>query len=359
MRRQFLAGAPASTLPEVVDRLCGVQAQVPSSAEVAVRVRLGGSDPGLVDRALASGDVVRTWAMRGALHLLTPAIGPAALAVMAAGRGWERPSWVRYFGASPTIVERLREVVHEALEGGPLTRTELMAVVAGVPVLRDLGGGLGSSWGTLLKPLAWQGTLCLGPRRGDGTTFTRPDLVCPGWPGPPPLEVAGPTVVAAYLGAYGPATQAGFGDWLARGWFSLRRVGDWFAALGERLVAVEIEGERRFVLVEHLDELAAAEPSGDVVFAPGFDQYVLGAGTADGRIVPPARRRAVSRPGGWIAPVVLWGGVVAGTWALRGRRLAVDWFAEAGDPPKGALGAGVERLAAVLGRALDPVVSIV
>lgn len=184
-------------------------------------------------------------------------------------------------------------------------------------------------------------------------------MACPGWPGLPPLEVAGPTVVAAYLAAYGPATEAGFGDWLARGWFSLRRVRDWFAALGDRLVVVEVEGERRFVLAEDLDELATAGPSGDVVFVPGFDPYVLGAGTADGRVVPPARRDRVSRPAGWIAPVVLRGGVVAGTWALDGRRLIVEWFAEAGDVPKRAVGVGVERLAGVLGRALDPVVTIV
>lgn len=145
IRRHYLVGRPASSLGDVVDRLCGVQAQVPSSAELAVRVRLERSEPGLVERALAAGEVVRTWAMRGTLHLLTPATGPALLAVMAAGRSWERPSWERFFGASPAAIERLREVAHEALARGPLTRGELAAAVATVPELRHPGEGLASN----------------------------------------------------------------------------------------------------------------------------------------------------------------------------------------------------------------------
>ena len=46
--------------------------------------------------------------MRGTLHLLTPEDGPAFLALMASGRTWTRPSWVRYFGATPDDIDRLR-----------------------------------------------------------------------------------------------------------------------------------------------------------------------------------------------------------------------------------------------------------
>lgn len=359
MRRHFLVDVAASSVAEVVDRLSGVQAQVPSAAELAVRARLATSEPGIVDRALTAGEIIRTWAMRGTLHLLTAESGPALLAVMAAGRAWERPSWERYFGASPSAIERLREVVHGALASGPLTRAELVAAVVAEPELAHLGEGLASNWGTLLKPLAWQGTLCLGERRGNGTTFVRPDLACPRWPGLPPPEVAGSAVVAGYLAAFGPATQAGFGDWLARGWFSLRRIRDWFAALGDRVAEVEVEGERRLVLAEDLDELLGAEPVDAVAFLPGFDQYVLGAGTADSRVVPAANRSLVSRPGGWIAPVVLLGGIVAGTWEVDGCRLAVAWFSDAATPSRAAFEVGVERLAGLLGRRLEPIETVV
>src|SRR2546429_6840563 len=55
MQRHLLD--PVGTLPvtHVVRRLCGVQAQVASSAELVVRVRREASRPGEVGRALSQG----------------------------------------------------------------------------------------------------------------------------------------------------------------------------------------------------------------------------------------------------------------------------------------------------------------
>ena len=101
MQRHLLD--PIGTVPvaRVVRRLCGVQAQVASSAELAVRVRRQASRPGEVARALSQGRLIKTWAMRGTLHLLTPEEAGFFLALMASGRSWERPSWQRYFGVTP------------------------------------------------------------------------------------------------------------------------------------------------------------------------------------------------------------------------------------------------------------------
>ena len=75
MQRHLLD--PVGTLPvaDVVRRLCGVQAQVASSAELATRVRREASQPGEVGSALSEGRLIKTWAMRGTLHLLTPQEG--------------------------------------------------------------------------------------------------------------------------------------------------------------------------------------------------------------------------------------------------------------------------------------------
>jgi Uma2 family endonuclease len=42
--------------------------------------------------------------MRGTLHLLAPEDGGAFLALIAAARPWARPSWQRYFGATPQVM---------------------------------------------------------------------------------------------------------------------------------------------------------------------------------------------------------------------------------------------------------------
>ena len=93
MRRHLLDPVGELSVTDVVSRLCGVQAQVASSAELAIRTRRVNSRRGEVDRALRDGRLVKTWAMRGTLHLLPPQEAGAFLSLIASGRSWERPSW--------------------------------------------------------------------------------------------------------------------------------------------------------------------------------------------------------------------------------------------------------------------------
>jgi hypothetical protein len=356
MRRQLLDPVSDRSVADVVRRLGGVQAQVASYAELGVRARRSTSRSGDVARALRAGRVIKTWAMRGTLHLLTPEDAGAFLSLIAAGRSWERPSWQQWFGVSPREIETLREVVREALAGEPLSREQLVAAVTARRGFGHVGDALRSGWGTLLKPLAWQGDLCFGPSRGNRVTFTRPDVASSRWAGVPEPEAAAPLAIAAYLRAYGPATADAFGGWLASGRTSKRLLRGWFAELGPRLAEVDLGGERAHVLAEDLDDLVSTAPTRAVRLLPGFDAFVLGPGTDDGHVVSARRRSAVSRQSGWIAPVVVVGGVVQGTWVLAGDRVVVAWFAEAGAVRRAALEAEVKRLATIVGRTLRLVV---
>jgi len=349
MRRHMLDPIGSQPVAGVVRRLCGVQTQVASSAELAVRVRRRTSRAGDVGRALSSGRLIKTWAMRGTLHLLTPEEAGWYLSVIAAGRRWERPSWEKYFGVSPRQIEALRHVVHEALDGTVLTREELVAAVTRRRGFGHVGDALRSGWGMLLKPLAWQGDICFGPNRGTRVTFIRPEAASSRWAGVPDPDEAAPLVIASYLGAYGPATYDNFSTWLG---FGKRRLRDWFWRLGERMTEVEVDDERAFVLAEDVDELAATRPTSAVRLLPGFDQYVLGPGTGDGHVVPRARRAAVSKQSGWISPVVVARGAACGTWELDGEGVRVAWFKEAGPVPRRALDEEVSRLSSILDRDL-------
>jgi hypothetical protein len=287
--------------------------------------------------------------MRGALHLLDPRLGGAFLALIADARPWARPSWQRAFGMDELRLARLRDAVAVALDGHTLTREELIAAVAHQAGLKELADGLRSGWGTLLKPLAWQGELCHGPSRGNRVTFRRPGDASSVWTGLPDMDAAPRIAVTAYLGAHGPSTPERFGKWLAGGFFGTRRLREWFADLGDAIERVDVEGQEAWALREHVPDLAAAKPASTVRLLPGFDQWVLGPGTDDGHVTPKARRGSVSRQAGWISPVVLAGGVVAGTWELRGSSAHVSWFDESGRLPERRLQAEVQRLGGLLG----------
>ncbi len=246
----------------------------------------------------------------------------------------------------------LRPAVREALDGTTLTREELVAAVITRPGLKHIGDALRSGWGSLLKPLAWQGDLWFGPNRGTRVTFIRPEAASPRWAGVPDPDDAAPAAIVAYLGAYGPASVDGFGNWLSRGRIPKRQLRTWFDGLGDRLTEVDVDGEPAYALAEDVDELASTEPTTAVRLLPGFDQWVLGPGTDDGQVVPSARRAAVSKQSGWISPVVVVGGVVSGTWELDDDTVLVAWFAEAGKPPRKALKNEVARLSSILDRPL-------
>jgi hypothetical protein len=352
MRRQLLDPIGKASVQDVVRRLCGVQAQVASSAELAIRVRRASSRSGEVARALSDGRLIKTWAMRGTIHLLTPKDAGALLSLMASGRSWELPSWERYFGMTTKHWDALRPAAREALEGKNLTREELIAAIVARPGLGHLGDALRSGWGTLLKPLAWQGDLCFGPNRGSRVTFMRPEAASTRWAGVLEPDEAAALVIVAYLRAYGPATMANFRNWLSRGRVSARQIRTHFSALGDRLAQIEVEGDNVYVLSEDLDEIASARPTTAVRLLPGFDQYVLGPGTEDAHVLPAKRRTAVSKQSGWIAPIVVAGGVVKGTWEVDGESLRVGWFKEAGKPPRTRIEDEVERLSAIVGRRL-------
>jgi hypothetical protein len=356
MRRHLLDPIGRLPLADVVGRLCGVQAQVASSAELATRVRRETSQQGEVTRALRDGRLIKTWAMRGTLHLLKPEEAGNFLSLIAAGRSWERPSWQRYFAVTPKQIEALRGTVRAALESGPLTREELATAVSARRGYGHVGEALRSGWGTLLKPLAWQGDICFGPSQGNRVTFMRTEDASSRWTGLPDPDDAAPAAILAYFRAYGPTTIDAFTTWLGSG---KRRLRSWFGELHDRFAEVDLVGERAYALAEDLDELTAMQPTTAVRLLPGFDQYVLGPGTGDGRVVPTARRTAVSRQSGWISPVVVVGGVVRGTWEIDGNEARIAWFQEAGEPPRKALDAELARLSPILDRDVRPVIHLV
>jgi hypothetical protein len=85
MRRHLLDPVGRRSVPEVVDRLCGVQAQVASSAELAIRVRRRPRDVGRSTAPCARAPA-QDLGDAGTLHLLTPEEAGTFLSLVASGR---------------------------------------------------------------------------------------------------------------------------------------------------------------------------------------------------------------------------------------------------------------------------------
>ena len=326
LRRQYLDHrATQGEALDVVRQICGLHAQVMSSAELTLWARVEDLEPDAVQKALwEERSLVKTWAMRGTLHLL-----PASeLPIWVGAQGvlkprHHAPSWLRYFGLTREEAESLIAAIPEALADRMLTREELAQEVGRLVDSKELGGKLRQSWGALLKPAAFRGHLLFAPSIGQNVRFARPDRWLEDWQ-PVDTEEAAREVTRRYLGAYGPATREEFARWF--GTVSPARAGRLIEGLGEEVASVEIEGSQAWMLAEHLPELEATEPSGVVRLLPAFDHYVVAAPRNREAVLPEALKRRVYRSQGWLSPVLLVDGRMEGVWRheRKGGRLIVD-----------------------------------
>ena len=347
MERQLLEPVGSESVAGVVRRLGAVLSMDESLAELAVRIRRSTSRPGELAAALGDGEVIEAFAFRGSMHYLSPEEGGMYLAIRSAGRQWELPSWVEYYRLTPSDWPDFRAAVRAALSDGPLTVVELGQALTRHRAYRHLKPVFDEGAGTLIKPLSWQGDLSFGPPRDGRRTLQRLDGN-PRWRGIPDLDDAGPRAITAYFRTYGPATLDNLHYWLGNCLSAGRkRLESWFAGLGDRLVAVDVEGTVAYVVREDVDALEVTHPSEAVRFLPGHDQWVMGPGTKDAHVTPSTRRDLMTRKAN---PVIV-GGVVCGTWARKGDEITVTWLDERRRPGK-AIEREAGRLAAILDRDL-------
>jgi hypothetical protein len=233
--RQLLNPVGTGSVGDVVGRLGAIPAWPDMTPELAVGFRRTGSGPGEVARALEAGEVFKTYAFRGATHLVTPEDGGIYLALRASGRQWELPSWQEAYGLVPADWPAFREAVREAVAGEPLTRRELRTAVGRRRRFRVAAAGLTSDSDALLKSLMWQGDMCFGPVRGNEATVQGMHRIAR-WAGLPNVDDAGRRAIEAYVRVYGPTTADHvhyyFGAGLSAGRKAIR---GWLDDLSDRI----------------------------------------------------------------------------------------------------------------------------
>jgi hypothetical protein len=355
--------APSGNMLAVVSRLCGLHAQLMSSAELTVWARVEDLDRKAVQWALwVDRTLVKTWAMRGTLHLLPAGELPLWRAALSMSRRYLRAaSWQKYFGITLEELDRLTEAVATALNGRVMTRDELVQEVGRLTGSAAFGTKLGQSWGTILKPAAFAGHLCFAPSVGQRVRFTRPDtwLAAEGRPATPAVDpqAAPAAITRRFLACYGPATYYDLARWWG-GSSSVSTARQWIASLGEEVTPVEVEGVPAWMLADDARKVRRHTSDGSVRLLPGFDQYVIGASWHAGQLLPERDLRSrVYRPQGWISPVLLVNGRMEGTWRheIKGSRVEVviEPFVKVPVWARRAAGQEAERLAAFLGCTLS------
>lgn len=347
-RQHLVERLPAERMPDVVRDVCGVHAQVPSSAELQVWARADDARPEDVREALwTRRSLVRTWSMRGTLHLLTAEDLPLYVAALRTHDRWWKGAWLRMIGFSSDELRAILDAIRASLGATPLTREQLADKVAERVGPRARERML-SGWAEMLKPAAFQGSLISGPPRGQSVTFVRPDRWLGSWT-EPGSEEAWREIVRRYLRAYGPATREEFARWWGMQPAPAGRI---LEASADALAEVDVDGHRAWALAEDVAGLRAAAQRPPVRLLAGFDVYVAGTRPRES-LVDKRFEDRVFRKAGWISPVVLADGVVAGVWGHErtgGRvQVTVEPFRRLGAAHKRQIGEEADRLGSFLG----------
>jgi hypothetical protein len=351
--RQHLATrAPRKRALDVVADLCGLHAQLTASAELTLWARVNRLERDAVSQALwEDRTLVKTWAQRGTLHVLrADELGLWVGAQSALKPRHHVGSWLRHWKLTREQADAMLDAIPVALDGKQLTREELATEVARVSGIKGLDDKLKGGFGDLLKPAAFRGDLCFAPSDGRRVRFARPDQ----WLGPwTPIDAEAATleVTRRYLTRYGPADREDLARWF--GITSPAQAGRWLQALGDE--AVQVDG--KVMLAADAEAAARAEPDGTVRLLPAFDQYVVGAPRGDDAVVPAEQRARVYRPQGWLSPVLLIDGRIAGVWSheSKGNRLVVEIepFQRLSRDSRSGAEAEAERLVGFLGGELE------
>lgn len=327
---QRLAGDDATSAAEVVRWMTAMQAQDLPAALWAVGVRVPGAGIADVRAAIDAGAVVRSWPIRGTLHLVAPEDLRWMLELTAERLTRSIAARHRQLDIAWSDIEKARDLaLDRILAGGPISRSELFKVF-------DAGGQptQGQRGIHLLGSLCRHGWLVLGPLSGNQQLVAAFDEWIP-VSRTLEREEALAEFLLRYFRSHGPATLRDFAWWTQ---LPLTEVRAAFENVRQKLEELEIEGTS-YWLSPHVAALLETGLPGarSVHLLPGFDEFVLG--YADRSLVLDPEYSDLIVPGGngVFKKTVVGAGKVIGTWALQGSgpRAAVVPELFGGNQPRG------------------------
>lgn len=297
-------GTPLPDAVGVCQRVLALQAQDYAASLQAIASRVSGLTASGVGEVLAAGELVRTWPMRGTLHLIRPADLAWLLPLTrdrvhrsAAGRH-------RQLGLVGDDFVRAAEIALARLDGVQATRAELLAAI------RD--GGVSTE--------GQRGAHLLGALSRDAVVVQTTKDVYVAFDSVVPTSGIGRDealgrLALRYVTGHGPVTDRDLAWWAG---LTLTEARAGLASVRHELDVIELDGCTYF-LPPGLEPAA-----GGVWLLPMFDEYVIGYADRSAQLGGRPLELVVPGRNGMFLPVVIVDGVVVGTWSRRVAKAGVE-----------------------------------
>jgi hypothetical protein len=335
LERQMLLRRHTAGAAEALERLVGMQAQVPEAPYVGLWTRLRDFDPQELSRMVEDRTAVRGTLMRSTVHLVTARDFLGLRAVT-------QSVMERHFAGSPFApqidgvdLDELMAAARELVEAEPRGTADLA---------RELGPrwpgadpqslGYAARFRLPLVQVPPRGLWPTRPGAGRAKVTTIERWTGASLPAEPPAE----ETILRYLAAFGPATVADIAAW--SGLAGVR-------AIVERLDVRRLHDDQgRELLDVHDGPLPDPDTPAPPRFLPEFDNVLVAYKERD-RIIPAEHRTRVVRER-LGAPMLLVDGFVRGTWRVERGELRVEPFEPLPKADAAAVDAEGEKLLAFL-----------
>lgn len=333
LARQMLLKREPLSVPAAVERLVGLQAQLPVAPYVGLWTRLRDFSRENLAGAIEDRKIVKATLMRATLHLCTaddylrfrttlqPMLSGAAEAIVKQrGGNFDSKKLLaearRYIGEKPRTFAEISEWAVKLMPGqdvGALRYT----VRTNLPLVQT---PIATGWSYSAKP-----------------EFT----LAESWIGRPIAREANlPELVRRYLAAFGPASVTDAQTWLGM------KLKDTFEKLRPELKTYRNEGHRELFDLPDLS-LPAEDIPAPVRFLPEFDNLLLSHSNRT-RVIADENRSKVYLPGLRVAATILVDGFVRGAWKIEkiktAATLVIEPFARLTKSERAALSEEGERL---------------
>jgi hypothetical protein len=305
LARQLLLERSTATLPRVLERMGGLQAQYAPSMYIGLWSRVEGLQRDAVTRALERRSIVQASMMRATIHLVSKRdYWPFVVGIRRAQREW----WLRTHGRGidSREIDANDAKVRRAFARGTLSRAEIEEVLG-----EKLGTG--GFWLDLVRVPpsgTWE------RRRADLYALAED------WIGPETVgeEEGIEHLVRRYLGGFGPAPPRDIADWAG---LNVRAVRE---AL-ERLELRRFRDEQGKELVD-LPRAPLPDPETPAPprFLPVWDATLLVHARRTGILPERYRPRVFNAKNAQSANTFLVDGQIAGTWRYEQGRIKLEPF---------------------------------
>ena len=307
--RSHRLSAPARSVADAARHMLATQGQEFWGGRWALAARTSGRTTIRdVDAAFDRGEIVRSWTMRGTIHVIPAEDLAWVLSITGERQRRQAAAVHRAEGIDGPELERAEAAVRAALGGANrLTRKELFEVLelAGVSTAKQRGYHL-------LVALSLRGVVCQGPvvPRESGPTREQYLVLLDEWvhePATPADPLA--EYFLRFIASHGPAGARDFAWWSSLPLGTARSAAE---AASDRLVVVGDEPEPQYIVAGTRPRLVPTAP--EVVALPPFEEYYISYADRTVPCAPEFLTAIGPSMNGIVRPIIVARGQIVGVW---------------------------------------------